>query len=459
MNVLMITNFAVFFRLCGVDCVRVSGFCKGHDYNPGDSFKNKEPNHQWNCVNLDGIWRLVDCCWGAGYIDETSGYFVQTPRSLYFFTDPRIFIMDHFPSDSKWQLMSSPIDLKTFETTANIKYGYTMHKVQLCNQKNAVITCKGKCNIQLAFPKPLDISYKLLDKNLISVDAYVDYCLQRNHVNIQCTLPFLGAFTLVVYGKEGGNKESTFKSIVNYTINNISETSRCNLDQSRCLCPSWGPSPNFYEMQLRQRLPVRTAIPCDTSKVPLCLNYYTNNSHLQLKGDLYRLDTIVKTKLNNLTFTNRRTNGERQVLVKVPRAGDYALKLYARLNTNAEFQLVANYRVKDLTSTSGMKPFPQMTARWLKENCTLFSPFSGIVKTDENLHVRLMIENALDVIMLLPERKTVRLKLTGGDLWETKCDVGSMEGNAQIFVKIRTDQCYYKYLQYFIQKSTMGCNE
>ena len=439
-----------------MECRRISGFCKGHDYRPGDRFKNKQPNHQWNCVNLDGVWKLVDCCWGSGYIDETCGDFVQASRNLYCFTDPSVFIMDHFPFDSKWQLLSTPIDLETFEATPNVQYGYTIHNVQLCNQKEAIITCEEKCNIQLSFPKPLDISCRLLDKNLISVDAYVDYCLQRNHVNIRCKLPYQGTFTLAIYGKERDNKESTFKRIVSYAINNISETSCYNLDQSQGFCTSWGPSSKFHEMTLQQCLPVQTAVSCHTSQAPLCLNYFSSNTRLQLKGDLYRPDTIGKTKLNNLTFTNGKTNGEKRILVVVPKTGEYALKLYARLNCNEDFQQVANYQINGSTSTGDIKPFPQMTVRWLKGHCILYSPIQGILPTDENVHVRLMVEEALDVIMLLPEKKTVRLKSTGAHIWERTCNTGSREGHAQIFVKSRTDECYHKYLQFSIQKNTWG---
>jgi transglutaminase/protease-like cytokinesis protein 3 len=58
-------------------------------YTPHDS-----PDHAWNAVFVDDDWRFVDCCWGAGYEDE-SGYWVKKYEEFWFLTDPDKFINDH----------------------------------------------------------------------------------------------------------------------------------------------------------------------------------------------------------------------------------------------------------------------------------------------------------------------------------------------------------------------------
>ena len=436
--------------MCDVECVRISGYCKGCHYRPGDTFKDLEPNHEWNCVNLDGVWSLVDCCWGAGYIDETSGDFVQVQRKLYCFTDPNVFIVDHFPVDSKWQLLGSIIKLETFEATANVKHGFFIHNVQLCNHKEAVITCKENCNIQLSFPKPIDISYKLLGKNLIGVNAYVDYSLQEKQADIQCTLPFTGKFTFVVYGKERSTREhSCFSSIVTYTIDNITETVGWNLDPSH---GSWGPNTRFYELGLQECLPIKTSLLHDTKGGPLCVTYYSNNPHLQLKGDVYKQRTISRTKLNNCTFTNRPTDGQRHLLVNVPSKEKHILKVYTRCNSNKNFELIACYKVQSVESNLDVISFPKMTTRWLKSNCTLVSPMKGLLTQNQNVHFHLIIKDALDVTVVLPEKKSVRLKSDQKHVWKGTVNVGNAEGSVRIFARTISDNCYHKYLQFSIQK-------
>ena len=438
------------FRICNVECVRIPGYCKGYDYRPGDTFKDLEPNHEWNCVNLDGVWSLVDCCWGAGYIDETFGEFIQAQRKLYCFTDPSVLIVDHFPVDSKWQLLGSAVKLETFEASANVKQGFFTHNVQLCNHKEAVITCEENCNIQLSFPKPIDISYKLLGQNLIGVDGCVDYTLQEKHANVQCTLPFTGKFTFVVYGKERSSQgHSSFTTVVRYTINNITETVGWNLDPSQ---GSWGPNTRFYELGLQQRLPIKTSLLHNPKDGPLCVTYYSNNPNLQLKGDIHTQRTISQTKLDNCAFTNRPADGQRQLLAIVPSKEKHILKVYARCNSNQNFELIACYNVQSVESNLDVLSFPKMTVRWLKSNCTLVSPMNGLLTQNQNVHFYVIINDALDVTVVLPQNKTVRLQSEQKHAWKRTVNVGRTEGSVEIFAKTTSDNCYHKYLKFSIQK-------
>lgn len=55
--------------LAGVQCMNLSGYCKGHGYRAGQTFAG-DYDHAWNAVYLEGQWHLVDSTWGSGSIDD-----------------------------------------------------------------------------------------------------------------------------------------------------------------------------------------------------------------------------------------------------------------------------------------------------------------------------------------------------------------------------------------------------
>ncbi len=60
--------------------------------------------HAWNAVKINGNWKLVDVTWGAGVVNPQKRIFVPKFNDSYFFTEPEIFVLNHFPDDKKWIL-------------------------------------------------------------------------------------------------------------------------------------------------------------------------------------------------------------------------------------------------------------------------------------------------------------------------------------------------------------------
>jgi transglutaminase/protease-like cytokinesis protein 3 len=75
-------------------------------------------NHAWNAVQINKKWYLLDCTFASGYIDLNKVKFVKHRNDVYYLTPPRIFILDHHPSDSKWQLLDKPLDINSFINNA-----------------------------------------------------------------------------------------------------------------------------------------------------------------------------------------------------------------------------------------------------------------------------------------------------------------------------------------------------
>jgi len=75
---------------------------KGAGYKFGDRFKGLS-NHAWNIIMLDNKWYLLESTW-ARCVKQSVEY--------YFLSPPEKFIIDHWPSKKKWQLLDKPITLK-----------------------------------------------------------------------------------------------------------------------------------------------------------------------------------------------------------------------------------------------------------------------------------------------------------------------------------------------------------
>jgi transglutaminase/protease-like cytokinesis protein 3 len=106
----------LFCEIChaaNVECQVVFGYAEGYSF---DRQQSSRPNHGWNAVQINGEWKLVDATWGSGG-STTEGNQEMYVRELdlrYLFADPTDLIIDHFPEDSKWQLLENPITKREF---------------------------------------------------------------------------------------------------------------------------------------------------------------------------------------------------------------------------------------------------------------------------------------------------------------------------------------------------------
>ncbi len=89
---------------------------------------NSGLGHAWNAVKVDGIWKLYDPTWGAGYINGKDR-FVKKYNDRWYAADGEKMKEMHFPYDPIWQLSSNPISFLEFKkgsqsNTEDEKYPY-----------------------------------------------------------------------------------------------------------------------------------------------------------------------------------------------------------------------------------------------------------------------------------------------------------------------------------------------
>lgn len=91
----------------GLQAHKVSGHGKGYGYQalaPGQPPPPYQGNHAWNCVLMDGEWRLIDACWGAGFLNGST--YTQSFSPRFFTSSPAEFGKRHYPADPSYQLLS-----------------------------------------------------------------------------------------------------------------------------------------------------------------------------------------------------------------------------------------------------------------------------------------------------------------------------------------------------------------
>lgn len=68
--------------------------------------------HAWNAANIKGDWYLIDATWDAGYVNDDK--FTKRYKTDYLLPLPRVMAITHFPDDSDWQLLETPLSRGDF---------------------------------------------------------------------------------------------------------------------------------------------------------------------------------------------------------------------------------------------------------------------------------------------------------------------------------------------------------
>lgn len=103
--------FTEIARGLGLQTVVIDGYAKGYGYKTGTHFK--KINHSWNVVKIENKWHFIEATWGAGSFDGKK--FVRNYNTIWFNTDPRLFVLNHFPKDTSWLLITPSLTLTDYE--------------------------------------------------------------------------------------------------------------------------------------------------------------------------------------------------------------------------------------------------------------------------------------------------------------------------------------------------------
>ncbi|CAF3640167.1 unnamed protein product [Rotaria socialis] len=159
----------IFKTLCtGVqlECEKISGYAKGYGFRAGQS-KFSSTNHAWNAVHLYGRWYLVDSTWGEGHLDSNN-HGVKELKTFYFLVRPEQMIYRHFPENTKWQLLRSPISMNDFLRLPDVEPTFFELGLDLvCPQQSSTVPFQqtlGIAEVLLRAPPNVDLMSAIQQK-------------------------------------------------------------------------------------------------------------------------------------------------------------------------------------------------------------------------------------------------------------------------------------------------------
>lgn len=115
-------------RLAGIESIGIHGYSKGFGYR---GWLGKETDHEWNAVNINGKWQLVDCTWDAGHVDRKT--WIKHYSDEWLFLEPQYFIYSHLPEKDEHQYLKQPKTKEEFVKEPYVagkffKYGFSFGK-------------------------------------------------------------------------------------------------------------------------------------------------------------------------------------------------------------------------------------------------------------------------------------------------------------------------------------------
>jgi transglutaminase/protease-like cytokinesis protein 3 len=186
----------------------IEGYAKSDSYGVG---MDKNVNHAWNAIEIDGSWYLVDATWGAGTLEGTT--FKPKFNPYYFAIEPQQFIYSHYPVKEKWQLLSQPYPRAEFDRLPKVFSHFFKHNLQFISHKTQQIQANGRLDVILNAPADTLISAQLLSGSSRLDDSYTFVQRQGNRVVISTSAPKAGDYELAIFAKNKQDSGHYYQAI------------------------------------------------------------------------------------------------------------------------------------------------------------------------------------------------------------------------------------------------------
>jgi transglutaminase/protease-like cytokinesis protein 3 len=149
------TGFALLYKelmsRAGIETANIKGYARTNDFESGVPITRVD--HEWNAVKLDGDWFLLDLAW-AQSTAKTPG----APNDFYFLTDPIPFSANHFPVDSRWQLLDKPTSKAQFDRFPKVYDAYFRLGLDTDFPKEGLLQAGETLTLSLRSDQPVEFS-------------------------------------------------------------------------------------------------------------------------------------------------------------------------------------------------------------------------------------------------------------------------------------------------------------
>lgn len=143
-------TFEALARAAAIEVISISGRARVAE--------NSFVSHAWNAVKIHDQWRLIDATFGIGYVKDADGMHA-TFDDYFFFPKPEEFIYTHYPWQSQWQLLKSPLTSDQFLHLPLRDSGLFSHHIVLPDELRDPLEASRKA--EFTFTAPQSVRFKL----------------------------------------------------------------------------------------------------------------------------------------------------------------------------------------------------------------------------------------------------------------------------------------------------------
>ncbi|NXP72183.1 KY peptidase, partial [Ramphastos sulfuratus] len=418
--------------LAGIQCMKLFGYSKGYGYKLGQTFSG-DSDHAWNAVYLDGRWHLLDSTWGSGSVDDSFTKFTFRYNEFYFLTHPALFINNHFPDNSNWQLLKPALALKDFEN--NILQNslfYTLGLLAAHPQTAVIQTVNGKASVSVDCRPATLFTFKLQGAEQQGL-----LTLKKQGMKLDVYPQQTGSHTLQIFAKPSRASEDVYQCVLEYAVEcgAVDSAARLPRELHQPVGPSW-----FSERQgfLRPSHPE----PIVHTNDGRCALTFTMGRDLSVLASLHCDSGSLPEELGRRHVMQVRHGNQLELKVHLPCAGTFVLKIYSRKKSEpGNYDYVFNYLLSCLNAEAQWPPFPQSYSKW-GQDCEVVEPLSGVLPADRNVRFKLRVPGVAKV--LVQAEDAYPLTLNRG-YWEGSCNTA---GCREVFVMVHenANHSYYSHV-------------
>ncbi|OXB83445.1 UNVERIFIED_CONTAM: hypothetical protein H355_006292 [Colinus virginianus] len=426
----------LFQKMCsvaGIQCMKLSGYSKGYGYKIGQSFQGNS-DHAWNAVYLDGRWHLLDSTWGSGIVDDASTKFTFRYNEFYFLTHPALFVNNHFPDNSNWQLLKPTLTLKQFEN--NLQHNSDFYKLGLLTahpQTALIQTENGTATVSVECRPSTLFTFKLA-----GTEEHGLLTLRKQGMKLELYPQKTGRQELQIFARPSKSTEDVYTCVLEYIVEckSVDKSRRFPKDLHQPVGPSW-----FTERQgfLRPSHPD----PIIHTNDGRCSLTFTLGKDISILASLHADGSGLSEESGRQHIMQIHRGNQVEFKVHLPHAGSFVLKFFTKKKSDpGSYSFIFNYLITCLNTEVKWPAFPLRYSKWV-DGYELLEPLSRLLPANRNVQFKLKMQGISKVLVQAGDTYTLTLSRDG--FWEGTCNTA---GCTELFVMVHenANHGYYSHI-------------